>query len=364
MLYRSVIMNVESTRSVLDLAHKMQKLQAFVHVSTAYSHCYNSKIEEKFYPDAKESLDELIQKCKDPSVPLVSVLGNHPNTYTFTKALAERLIEEEGKDLPIAIVRPSIVVASWKDPFPGWVDNFNGPTGIIVGAGAGIMRSMMVCRKKTADLIPVDIPINVMLVAAWKVAQGAGAKIPIYNVTSGQVNPITWGNMEKIMLKSIYKYPMETVLWYPGGSFKTSAFYDCLCRWCFHYFPALLVDVCMTLFLKPRFMLNIADKMAKNQKVLQYFSTREWIWSNHNVHKLRQELADTDPQSLSKFDFDISSIDWKEFLDHYVLGARHYVLKNSPDTLEKSRRKLKLLHLLHLLVQFVFIILISYFLMS
>ena len=57
--------------------------------------------------------------------------GEHPNTYVFTKGLAEQLILDKGQNLPLAIVRPSIVVASWKYPVKGWVDNLNGPTGCV-----------------------------------------------------------------------------------------------------------------------------------------------------------------------------------------------------------------------------------------
>lgn len=46
------------------------------------------------------------------------LIGERPNTYTFTKALAEYLVLQEAGDLNIAIVRPSIVGASWKEPFP------------------------------------------------------------------------------------------------------------------------------------------------------------------------------------------------------------------------------------------------------
>lgn len=31
-----------------------------------------------------------------------------PNIYVFTKAVAESVIKEEGKGLPVAVVRPSI----------------------------------------------------------------------------------------------------------------------------------------------------------------------------------------------------------------------------------------------------------------
>lgn len=46
------------------------------------------------------------------------LIGDRPNTYTFTKALAENLLVEECGSLPVAIVRPSIVSAAWKDPYP------------------------------------------------------------------------------------------------------------------------------------------------------------------------------------------------------------------------------------------------------
>jgi fatty acyl-CoA reductase len=46
------------------------------------------------------------------------VINDRPNTYTFTKALAEYVISQEAKDLPLAIIRPSIVGSSWHEPMP------------------------------------------------------------------------------------------------------------------------------------------------------------------------------------------------------------------------------------------------------
>ena len=53
----------------------------------------------------------------------------HPNTYTFSKALTEQILELERGDIPLIIIRPSVVIASQQEPFPGWIDNLNGPTG-------------------------------------------------------------------------------------------------------------------------------------------------------------------------------------------------------------------------------------------
>lgn len=64
------------------------------------------------------------------------MVAPRPNTYTYTKALAEYLIAETTGNFRIAVVRPSIVGASWHEPVPGWVDNFNGPTGLLAAVGA------------------------------------------------------------------------------------------------------------------------------------------------------------------------------------------------------------------------------------
>ena len=47
------------------------------------------------------------------------IIGRKPNTYTFTKALAENILQTEGAGLPLSIIRPSIVAAAWRDPEPG-----------------------------------------------------------------------------------------------------------------------------------------------------------------------------------------------------------------------------------------------------
>ena len=46
------------------------------------------------------------------------LIGDKPNTYTYTKQLAETLLMEEAQGLPVAILRPSIVTAAWREPLP------------------------------------------------------------------------------------------------------------------------------------------------------------------------------------------------------------------------------------------------------
>ncbi len=100
-----------------------------------------------------------------------TVLGVHPNTYTYTKRLAEILVRDEfAKGLPVCIVRPSIVVPAMKEPLPGWVDSLNGPAGLMMGAAKGVIRSMLVDGDLAAEIIPVDTAINAAIIIAKHIA--------------------------------------------------------------------------------------------------------------------------------------------------------------------------------------------------
>lgn len=53
---------------------------------------------------------------------------------------------------------------------PGWVDNLNGPTGLLIGAGKGVIRSMHCNGDYHAEVVPVDLAINAIITIAHKIA--------------------------------------------------------------------------------------------------------------------------------------------------------------------------------------------------
>lgn len=40
----------------------------------------------------------------------------------FTKAMGEMLIDKMRDDIPVVIIRPSVIESTFKDPFPGWME--------------------------------------------------------------------------------------------------------------------------------------------------------------------------------------------------------------------------------------------------
>lgn len=203
-------------------------------------------MEETLYPSPAppKRILELTEWMDDETLDSLtpSLLGKRPNTYTYTKALAEVLLVEEAGDIPVAIVRPSIVTAAWREPYPGWVDNINGPTSLVVASGKGMLRTMLFDSSAVADLIPVDMVINLMVTVAWHTATTRPKTIPIYNCTSGTLNSIKWGDIERLVFPLNLHYPSLQVFRYPGGNFKESPLLNKLCTFFDHHIPAYVSD--------------------------------------------------------------------------------------------------------------------------
>ncbi len=109
-----------------------------------------------------------------------------PNTYTYTKSLAESLIALRGKDLPVAVVRPSIVETSTHDPFEGWNEGVNtsAPISYLLGT---FFRQMPSNSKKCLDIIPVDLVCRGMiLISAALIKRRHDA---MYQLATSAVNP-------------------------------------------------------------------------------------------------------------------------------------------------------------------------------
>lgn len=109
-----------------------------------------------------------------------------PNTYTLTKSLAESLIVQHAADLPVAVVRPSIVETSTHDPFSGWNEGVNtsAPISYLLGT---FFRQMPTNSKKCLDIIPVDLVCRGMiLIAAALIERRHDA---LYQLATSAVNP-------------------------------------------------------------------------------------------------------------------------------------------------------------------------------
>ena len=152
--------NVATSLNLLELARHSVRLERLVFVSTAYVTPFPGDgipIEEVLAPLPAPAA-ELYRSILDGTSDEVALLrrSGHPNTYTLTKSLAEHLLLERCGEVPLAIVRPSIISASWQHPFPGWIDSTSGFAGFVVLIGMGHLRAVVGRPGTRPDLIPVD----------------------------------------------------------------------------------------------------------------------------------------------------------------------------------------------------------------
>lgn len=341
-LKTAIEMNVMGTRRLLDLCRRMTKLVAFVHVSTAFCNCNEKDLEETVVPlsPSPTQILDALQWMSDGLIQAVApeLLKGRPNTYTYTKALAENVLNDECGDLPVAIVRPSIVVASWKEPYPGWVDSVNGTTGIILGCMKGVLRSMVCNSEMVADDIPVDICINLMISVAWHMATFKPNGISVYNCTSGDINHHTWGQLRKECLLNLRRVPVNNALWYPSMTFHTCKFYQELSSTLLHHCPAYFLDIIARLTGNKPIMVNTQLKIDKVLGALEYFTTHEWNFRTGNMWIVWDALSEEDQQV---FDFDLRKLHWPAYFEKYCLGIKLYILKEDLSNISSARSHLR-----------------------
>ncbi|MGB7494525.1 MAG: SDR family oxidoreductase [Candidatus Acidiferrum sp.] len=113
-----------------------------------------------------------------------------PNTYTFTKSLGESILVKYGRDLPIAIVRPSIVESSERTPFTGWNEGINtsGPLSYLLGTN---FRQLPSNERKCLDVIPVDMVTRGMTLIAAALLRRKNARL--YQLATSAINPVNMG---------------------------------------------------------------------------------------------------------------------------------------------------------------------------
>jgi len=367
--------NVLGTKNVLDLCHQMNKLDCLVHVSTAYAYCQRNTSEEKLYPmklSAKQVIDtsqwmdeDTLETCSS------ALMEGRPNTYTYTKAVAEHYLSENRGQLPIAIARPSIVTATQHEPFAGWVDSRNGPGGASLLGTLGVARSMNCRPNYTADLIPIDIVSNALIVIAWKTATDHKTKqlesnnnnseevdkssstFPIYNITSGDVNPTTWENfleygrevalsMPSIRMVRLPAKPPkgEKVNWY--GHVATKIFSETLFAYLFDF-------ICLIIGKKP-LMVNLVRRMHSGFKLLEYFAMRQWSFPCDNLISLYDSLNETDKKL---FNFDIRQVNWRTYTHNFYIGLRRHLMKEEDDNVPKALKHMQRLKIGYAVVKLI-----------
>ncbi|XP_048004062.1 putative fatty acyl-CoA reductase CG5065 [Leguminivora glycinivorella] len=351
-------LNLQGTKEIVDLARDITDLKALVHVSTSYSNTNRDPIEEVMYPPHADWRDTLkvCQTIDEHTLRIVTpkYLGELPNTYVFSKQLAEHVVYEQKGQLPAVIIRPSIVISSVSEPMPGWIENFNGPVGILVACGKGIMRSLYSDPSLIADYIPVDVSIKNIIAAAW--ARGTKPlektdDIEIYNSCAGKLNNITMGELVETGKRMGAEVPLNDSLWMVGGAITTSKTIHYIKVLFLHLLPAMFIDLILWILGKKPMLIKVQRRIYIANLALRYYVTKQWTFDNKNFVKLRSKIKKEDQ---AEFYYEVENVDKFDYFMQCIIGGRRYLLKEKDEDLPKARAHYKRVYWLDKLVNCLF----------
>lgn len=99
-----------------------------------------------------------------------------PNTYTYTKALAELLLCDRADRLEFAVFRPAIVESAIEFPFAGWNEGFNTSGPLVYLAGTWF-RHVPAKAGNPLDVIPVDHICRALFVVGSALLRGEANRV-------------------------------------------------------------------------------------------------------------------------------------------------------------------------------------------
>ncbi|XP_068986761.1 putative fatty acyl-CoA reductase CG5065 [Bombus flavifrons] len=345
-LHVAVNVNTKGTDRIIELWKELKHPISFVHVSTAFSNANLHEIGKKVYTTSLKPSEviDMCDKFDKTSMDQIEkgILETYPNTYTFSKNLAEQIVTSKCKDLPVAIVRPSIVGASLEEPCPGWIENISALTSTFVLIGRGCATAIRGMREARLDVVPVDFVIDMIICTAWHVTLHRDHEVKVYNCTSNAC-PFKWGPMIDAIVKCSIEMPLNDTLWYPGCSLVANRYiYYVLC-----VFPRVLPAVVIDIFLRLRGSKPIMMKLLKNCNKLftsvKYFTTHEWTFQRDNCFDLARKVKMFNDSDMVKLDLRV--MNWEKYVAIYQMGVRKFILKQ--DFKSTARQRLSRLYWIH-----------------
>lgn len=348
----TVNINLLGTRRVTKLAKECRNLTVLVHVSSAYVNSYRSEAEEVIYPLATDA-EELIATVKKLSKEELQsqtpeILGDHPNTYTITKHMAEHEIQKCESLFPCSIVRPSMIVGAWKEPTAGWTISKNGPQGFLMGAAKGVIRRLPVAKELIYDYIPVDIVINNLLAAGFHAGLTKPSKVTVYHATSSTRHPFRWSSVEDRFNSYLHNWPLKSAVWYPYMKFLPSITWYKISALFVHFFPAIILDTVTRLSGGRPILMRLHTNVNNSLGMLEKFIFSEWKFYASKTEELQESLNKEDQKT---FNVNLEELSWPNYFNDLAMGARVYLNKDPLKTLSKAKTKDNILLGVHLVWQ-------------
>ena len=259
------------------------------------------------------------------------------DAYTMTKAMGEQLVQKERGDLPVAIVRPSIIESSLRDPEPGWLEGLKVADPLIAHFSKGRLSDFPADPRVVLDVIPVDIVANAIISVLPRIRDKK--EIEVYHVGTSARNPIRFSEI----FEYVYEYyranpvldrdgqPIDVARW----QFPTVSRFA---RWCRYRYQIPMAITRRILDRLPqssrtnRMMRRVTrgeatlDRILALTEIYAPYTFLDCRFETRNLERVHSELH---PQDQKRFNTDITGIDWRSYVQNtHIPGLHRHVLKS------------------------------------
>uniref|UniRef100_A0A1A9WVE4 Fatty acyl-CoA reductase n=1 Tax=Glossina brevipalpis TaxID=37001 RepID=A0A1A9WVE4_9MUSC len=366
----AILMNMGGTLELIKIAECLPNLKAYIHTSTTYINSNIEILEEKIYQPLADWRTTLklaqYNDSKILNILFAKYSSNMPNTYSFTKHLAEHIVNDYRHKIPILLYRPSIVLPSIYEPEPGWTDNYNTVVGLLMGVSLGFMHFVHGNPLTELDLVGVDVTVQGLILAAYKV--GTRVK-PAILETPLEVMHCSRANNIPISLAAINKFLNQNAKINPTekGSWKIYCSMTNIGIW--HYFRVFTLQLTKSFFFdiliylsgkKPMFV-KLQRRVSVTNKILHLYTTSQWLFLNKNFLELEKIIPPEDRQKLPLFEYMKASRE--VVIAHAYRGMKKFILNEPEEATPRTLLRYKFLTVLHYFIVIGGIVFIGYLLL-
>ncbi|XP_030970517.1 fatty acyl-CoA reductase 2-like [Quercus lobata] len=359
--------NTKGPSRLLGFAKKCKKLSLFLHVSTAYVNGERQGLimEKPFHIGQTIAEESAKSETLPKSIPVLDIIAEiemasdlklfvhenivaqkmielglqrakifgWQNTYLFTKAMGEMLLNSMRGDIPLVIIRPSIIESSIKEPFPGWIQGSRMLDPLILSYGKGWLPGFLGDPKAVIDVVPLDMVVNASIAAIAKHGIAAKPELNVYHVGSSAVNPLLVHDLFKFSCNHFTCSPLM-------NSERTNIrinemkFFNSMDNFASYISDEIaqrsgLMDTTITdsklrgkLEIKRK---KIVEHVVHLAKIYEPYMVDRGRFDNQNTQKLMEGMS---LGEMRDFGFNVGSINWEDYiLNVHIPGFRRHVLK-------------------------------------
>ncbi len=247
-----------------------------------------------------------------------------PNTYTFTKSLGESLIARttaeaaaRGHELPVAVVRPSIVESSIAEPFRGWNEGVgtSAPLAYLLGT---YFRQLPSNERKCLDVIPVDLVSRGMVLIAAALIERRHCTV--YQLATSVRNPCTMGRsieLTGLAHRKHYRAQEGLEAWL-RSRFDTIAVSKARYRNLSAPRQKRILSALNRLLAplpgKPQGLIKRERNLDRVEKIIELYEPfilhNDHVFEAENIERLAAALV---PAEREAFGYDATQVDWWEY---------------------------------------------------